>query len=190
MKELSAFDVSRLVQESQFLVNGRIDNIYQLELKDLYFQIYVKDRPKQLLRIIAGKAFYLMEKRPEFPGNIQRFCSYLRKYLLNARIREIKQEGYERIIKFVLETKESSYEFIVELFGKGNFILVEKGKIKAVLEEQIWANRIVKPTIPYVYPDKKDSKKIFEKYQKERKKFRQHYCPLSFEIIIPVFPIQ
>ena len=167
MKELTAFDVSNLVKESQILVNGKIDNIYQIEKKDLYLQIYTIDKVRHLLRIIAGKAFYLIEKRPEFPENLQRFCSYLRKYIANARIKSIEQEGYERILKIKMETKEGSCELVTELFGKGNFIFIKNDKMAAVLEEQIWADRNIKPGIPYVYPNKTDSKKIFEKYKKE-----------------------
>lgn len=167
MKELTSYDIYKLISEVQFLVGGKIDNIYQTEQKDLYLQIYIKDKPKQLLRIIAGKCFYLAKTRPEFPENIQRFCAYLRKYLINSRIKTIEQVDYERIIKLVLETKDSTYEIFAELFGKGDMILTKDNKIISVSEEQLWAERKLKPGEVYSYPKKTDTNAIFEK-QKEK----------------------
>ena len=167
MKELTAYDIYKLTNEVEFLVGGKVDNIYQTEQKDLYLQIYIKDKPKQLLRILAGKCFYLTKTRPEFPENMQRFCSYLRKYLTNSRIKSIEQVEYERIIKIVLETKDSTYELYAELFGKGNIILVKDNKIISVAEEQIWADRKLKSGEMYIYPKREDTKLMFEK-QKEK----------------------
>lgn len=162
MKELTAFDVYNLVKEAQILAASKLENIYQTGDKTLYLQFYVSNKPKQLLRIIAGKAFFLTKNRPEFPENIMRFCSYLRKYLAKARIKEIKQIDYERIIKFVFTAKNEDYELFVELFGKGNFILVKNSKIICVAEEQIWHDREIKSGIPYSYPKINDSKEIFQ----------------------------
>jgi predicted ribosome quality control (RQC) complex YloA/Tae2 family protein len=165
--ELNAFDIFNLVNESQFLVSGKLDNVYQKDAKDLYLQIYIKDKPKQLLRINAGKYFYLISKRPNFDENIQRLCSFLRKYVVNSRIKSFEQIGCERIIKLVLENKESTYELFVEFFGKGNIVVVKDKKIIAVAEEQIWKDRTVKPGEVYVYPNKEDSKDVFEKYKQK-----------------------
>ncbi len=165
--ELSSFDVYNLVKESQFLVGAKVDNIYQLDTKDLYLQIYVKEKPKQLLRILAGKCFYLTSTRPEFPENMMRFCSYLRKYMLNARIKSLEQVDYERIIRIVLETKDSQYELYAELFGKGNIVVVKDGKIISVAEEQIWADRVLKNGEQYTYPQRENSKEVFEKFKQK-----------------------
>ncbi len=162
-KYLTINDINKLVKESEFIVTGKIDNIYQTETKDLFLQIYVSGKPKQLLRIVAGKCFYLVSKRPPFDENMHRFCSYLRKYILNSRIISFEQVDYERIIKFTLETKESKYELYAELFGKGNTVLVKEGKIVSVAEEQVWADRILKSGEVYSYPQREDQKEMFEK---------------------------
>jgi len=167
MKELSSYDVSELLKELQFLVTGKVDGIYQTDPKELYLQVYIKDKPKQLLRIIAGKFLYLSSARPSFDEHMQRFCAFLRKYILNSRIVKIEQIGYERIVSITLQTKEKTYNLIIELFGKGNIILADKNKILAVTEEQIWADRTVKPGVEYVYPQKSDSKAAFEKYKEK-----------------------
>jgi len=166
MKELNSFDISKLTKEAKFLVGGKVDKIYQSDKKDLYLQIYVKGKSKQLLRIVAGKYFYLTETKPEFPENMLRFCSFLRKYLSNSRIKDFSQVENERIIKITFETKTEDYELYIELFGKGIFALV-KDKIVSVSEDQIWADRLLKKGEEYVYPKKEDSKLIFEKFKKK-----------------------
>ncbi len=167
MKELSSFDVFNLVKESQFLIGGKIDNIYQTDDKSIYLQLYIKDKPKQLLRIVSGKCFYLTRTRPDFPENLHRFCSYLKKYLMNSRIKAIEQIGYERIIKITLETKDDKLELFAEVFGKGNILLTKDNKILSAAEDQIWADRVLKPGENYVYPKKADSKELFEKYMQK-----------------------
>jgi predicted ribosome quality control (RQC) complex YloA/Tae2 family protein len=167
MNELTAFDVYNLVAESQFLVGSKVDHIYQNDIKDLYLQIYVKEKPKQLMRLLAGKCFYLTATKPQFPEHMQRFCAYLRKYILNARIKAIEQVAYERIIKIVFETKDGLYELYVELFGKGNFVVVKNNKIVSVAEEQLWADRIVKAGEVYSFPHKVDTKELFESQKKK-----------------------
>jgi len=167
MKELNSFDVSKLVKEVEFLVDGKIDKVYQIDKKDIYLQIYVKGKQRQLLRIVAGKYFYLTKTKPDFPENLQRFCSFLRKYIANSRIKSFGQVDHERIIKFNFETKTGNYDLFVELFGKGIFAFVKNDKIISVSEEQIWADRTLKPGEKYVYPKKLDSKNIFDKYKKK-----------------------
>jgi predicted ribosome quality control (RQC) complex YloA/Tae2 family protein len=86
---------------------------------------------------------------------------------MNSRILSFEQVDYERIIKLTLETKESKYELFIELFGKGNVIVVKDNKIVAVAEEQIWADRTVKSGIEYIYPKRENTKEFFEK-QKQK----------------------
>lgn len=162
MNELTAFDVNNFVKDIQFLIGSKLENVYQTDSKNIYLQIYTIERQKQLLRIISGKAFFLTKFRPEFPENLLRFCTFLRKYIQNARIISIEQVNFERIIKLIFETKTDKYELFVELFGKGNFIFVKNNKIISVAEEQIWHDRELKPGITYSYPKREDSKEMFE----------------------------
>ncbi len=183
MQELTAFDVSNLVKESQVLINGKINNVYQPDNKNIYLQIYA-NQSKHFLRIISGKAFFMTKHRPDFPENLQRFCSYLRKYLLNARIKQIKQIDYERILKIELETKNGTLELIAELFGKGNILLANNGKILSVIEEQLWADRKLKAGENYSYPERIDSKEMFEKQKQKGSKASMNQLDEEFSRIM------
>lgn len=166
MQELTSFDIFNLVKESQILTGGKINNIYQISNKDLYLQVYA-NQAKQLLRIISGKAFFITKHRPEFPENLQRFCSYLRKYLINSRIKSIEQIDYERIIKIIFEVKGEDFEMIAELFGKGNILFVKNNIILSAIEEQIWADRKLKQGETYSYPKREQSKEMFNRQKKK-----------------------
>ncbi|MFP4045941.1 MAG: ribosome rescue protein RqcH, partial [Candidatus Aenigmatarchaeota archaeon] len=73
----------------------------------------------------------------------------LRKYLRGKVIREINQHLFDR----VLEIKTKDLTLVCELFGKGNFILVDgDGKIIQPMEVQKWSNREVVPKKEYKYP--------------------------------------
>ncbi|MBI5391091.1 NFACT family protein [Candidatus Woesearchaeota archaeon] len=149
--QLSALDLFYLTKELQQLVEGKIDKIYQPEKEEFLIQIYARETGKVILRIkLPGIVVIELEKSPtEAPSG---FCMQLRKHLEGSRIRSIEQLGFERILKINLETKETKYELIIELFNKGNLILVREGKIIALLNQLERKDRSLKTNIAYVAP--------------------------------------
>ncbi len=155
MRQFSALDYFCLLKELQVLINARIDQIYHPSKKELIIQFYVPTKGKKILKIIPGKIIYLIKSKEKY-GEPSSFCLFLRKYLANARVREVKQLGFERIISFTLETKKEKYQLIIELFDKGNIILLdEENKIINCLEQQKWKDREIKKGLFYKYPQKK-----------------------------------
>lgn len=153
-KELAALELNSIVEELQFLKDGKIDQIFQPEKKKFYFQFYIPNKGKVILRI-TPKLIYLTSSRGESSEKPQGYCTYLRKYLSNARVREIKQRGFERIIEFLLEKKEGKYRLMIELFDKGNIILCDENYIVlSPLENQFWKDRTVKAKEKYLWPKK------------------------------------
>ncbi len=150
-KSLSSIELAALANELQFLVKGRLTNIYHPQEKELLFQIHVPNQGKQLLKIIPGK-WLCLTQRKEITVKPSSFCMQLRKYLENASIRSLQQKDSERIIIFELE-KEKKYFLIIELFSKGNVVLTdEQHTIIGVLEQQVWKDRAVKPGQKYIFP--------------------------------------
>ncbi|MBL7100446.1 MAG: NFACT family protein [Nanoarchaeota archaeon] len=144
---MKALDVYFMTKELQNLIGSKVDKIYQQEDD---FIISLHKQGKILLRITPEAAYITKYKfEQEKPPN---FCMYLRKYLNQARITEIIQRGFERIIEIRLKKKEE-YVLIIELFSKGNVILCESNlKIMLPLHRQEWKDRRVKPKVTYVYP--------------------------------------
>lgn len=149
-KFLASLEVAAIVNELQFLVSGRINQIYHLD-EELVFQMHSKEG-KQLLRIVPGKFLNLTKEKKPGPKPTS-FCMQLRKYLTNAFIRKIEQKDAERIIIFELE-KEIKYNLIIELFAPGNLVLTdEKNLTLASLHQQKFKDRFVKPKEKYVFPN-------------------------------------
>jgi predicted ribosome quality control (RQC) complex YloA/Tae2 family protein len=146
-EEITSFDLRFLIKElKERLVGGWVRNIKQID-KKFIFEIYKQE--KFFLKIILPKAIFiskLAEKAPERPPS---FCMQLRKYLLNKKISDIFQHEFDRIIEIYI----GNYKVIIELFSKGNLILVDDKKlIVGLLLKQEWKDRILKPKTIYKYP--------------------------------------
>jgi len=152
---MSAMDLYYMVQELQVLQNAKIMKIYEHDPDKnlLCLQVHVSGKGKFLVNIILPGLVYLAEQKFAFPKFPPGFCGFLRKYLNNARIREIRQVGFERILEFVIETLEGKFILIVELFSSGNVVLChEDYKIKGLLYTQRWDSRTVRGGVTYDFP--------------------------------------
>ena len=171
--ELSALDMHYLVKELQFLTNGKISKVYGEKNKFL-IQIHVPTKGKQMLYIELPKLMYLTEQKPSFEET-KGFAKQLRTKLGNAKIKSVTQKGFERILEITLE-KEEKLKLIIELFSKGNIILVDNNnEILAVQQVQRWKTRTLKPKEEYRYPEPTNntlelSEKEFEQLRKTTNK--------------------
>jgi len=148
---LTSLELHYLVNELQFLVDSKVDNIYNPEKEELILQLHIPGKGKQILRIISGKLIYIASAK-EPAKEPSGFCMFLRKHLDNSRLRSIKQLEPERIVEFVFE-KEQKKKLIVELFGKGNIILCDKDDIiLSALIYHKWKDREIRAKLKYSYP--------------------------------------
>lgn len=152
---MSALDLHFMLKELSFIKDSKIMKIFEHDVhKELFcFQLHAPGKGKILLNLILPSLLYMAEQKFVFPKIPPGFCAFLRKYLSNARIREIRQVGFERILEFVIETLDSKFILIVELFSTGNVILChEDYKIKGLLYSQKWDARTIRGGIKYEYP--------------------------------------
>lgn len=80
-----------------------------------------------------------------------RFVQKMEKELDNAKLISIEQVNLDRIISFVFNRGS----LVFEMFGKGNIILVREGNIIDALKHESWADREIRPGMPYKAPPKK-----------------------------------
>ena len=151
-KNLTSLELSAIINELQFLVNGRVSQVYHPQKEEFIFQLHASGKGKEYLKIITGK-YLCLTKKKESTLKPSSFCMQLRKYLSNAFIRKIEQKGSERIVVFEIEKKEKYY-LIIELFSRGNLVLTDsKMTIIAALEQKKWKDRNVKVKEKYIYPE-------------------------------------
>ena len=174
--DTSSFDLYYIIKELQFVIDSKVDKLYEHE-KNLLLQLHVPSKGRTLLNIVVPNYIYISSKKSEFPMIPKGFCMFLRKYLHNTRIREIKQVEFERIIEMTFEGKDAKYIMVIELFSKGNIILCKEDyTIMSAVENQRWSSRIVRGGVKYEFPKKnnniltitkEDLKLILEKSDKE-----------------------
>jgi len=146
MEEMNSLDVYYAVEELKSLQGGKIQKIYQRDRR-LRIQVYAQGDNYDLI-LEPGKIYVSRydRKGPKRPPN---FCMFLRKHLRNEIIREVKQHKFDRIVE--IHTEDSV--LVSELFGKGNFVLVDRdGKIIQPLEVQKWSERKIAKGEKYKYP--------------------------------------
>jgi len=150
-KSISSLELSVLVQELQYIIKGKITQIYHQENNEFLLQLHIPSQGKQLLKIIPGKWLCLTKNKdvPERPSGL---CLQLRKYLNQAFIKDFYQWETERIVVFELERSEKYY-LIIEFFSKGNVLLTDKDyHIIAAMEKQFWKERTLKAKEKYLPP--------------------------------------
>ncbi len=122
------------------ILGAHVNKIYQPEKNEIL--LFVKKK-RILLSANANYPgiYFLSEKKyKENPVNAPMFCMILRKYILNAKIIDIEQINFDRIINFKLENVDEFgdrffYDLIIEIMGKhSNTILVDKNEKNIILD--------------------------------------------------------
>jgi predicted ribosome quality control (RQC) complex YloA/Tae2 family protein len=130
-----AFDgivIANIINElKDTLIGGRINKIAQPEKDELIITIKGKEREQYKLLLSAGAGLpliYLTQNTKPSPLTAPNFCMLLRKHLNSARIIDITQPDFERIINIKLEHLDEMGDerikyLIIELMGKHSNII-------------------------------------------------------------------
>ncbi len=152
------FDISAITFElKKELIDKYIDNVYHLNPKTIMLKI----KPGPLYLILeASKRVHITKYKLKTPSKPINFVMALRKHLSRGKIIDIIQPEFERIIEFAILSKGKKYRFIVEIFKRGNIILVnEEGFILAALRLMIMKDRKIIINKQYV-PAPSDKKNL------------------------------
>ena len=130
MTTFSNFDVFIITRElDELLSKGKINNIYQIE-DLLIIKINTKINETKNLIIKNDARLNLTNYNYPIPKFPSQFTLSLRKFLRNRKISSIYQYNFDRIIIFELPDNEGgSWKFIIELFNKGNFLILDENNI-------------------------------------------------------------
>lgn len=155
LQQINAVELKQIEKELQFLVDGKVDKIYINDKKDILINIHKTQVGKVSIRAVLPNVIYVTNKKFESPTTPPGYCTFLRKYLNNSRLRAIKMVGSERILDFYFETKDAKYHLFFEFFDKGNAILTDENLIiRSPLENQVWKERIIRGGLKYEFPQK------------------------------------
>lgn len=156
--------LNAIVKELSTVINGKIDKVHQPSDFESIF-IIKKDRKTFKLLLCANPSFpriHITEQNYENPITPPSFCMTLRKYLNGAKIVDIYQINFDRIIEFKIEGKDELgypiiYYLVIEIMGKhSNIILLNEKKyvidsIKRIGSE-VNRYRQILPNVEYILP--------------------------------------
>jgi predicted ribosome quality control (RQC) complex YloA/Tae2 family protein len=152
-KEFSNFDVFAIVKELDIILrNGTISNIY--EVHDLLILKINTHSGKQNLIIKKDSRINITEFDYPIPPYPSQYIRTLRKFLKNRKIISVTQYKFDRIILIELTDKEEgSWTFVIELFNKGNFLLLDQNNIIIIAKKyRKFKDRAILAKKEYSYP--------------------------------------
>jgi predicted ribosome quality control (RQC) complex YloA/Tae2 family protein len=160
--EMTNIDINVAVRELQKAINGKLDKAFLIEREDgkeLILKIHIPEIGTREIAIGIGKYKYITmtnyeREKPKIPPS---FAMLLRKYLKNIKITKIEQHNFDRIVIVTFEWDETVYKLVIELFGEGNIILLDKeDRIIMPLKTERWSTRAIIPREIYKFPPQRD----------------------------------
>ncbi len=169
-----AFDAGMLacvINEIKTLSGGaRIEKVYQPSRDELVLQMRSYEGGKKLLINAGGNnpRIGFTDTPRENPQNPPMFCMLLRKYLNGAKLSDVYQLGFERVVTFEFLTRdEMGFEckrlLIAEIMGKYSNLIFTDGEMKIIsslksVDFTTSSLRQVLPGMRYELPPKQDKK--------------------------------
>ena len=151
--KLSSFDVASIVSDLSEMIGARMRKAYQPHYEQVVLKLNRKGLPSTDLVIVRGKRLYTSYRDRPMPTKPSQFAMIIRKYLSNARLIEVNQFGFDRVIELVFEKGSGKIKIIIELFRDGNVLLVDhQGKIIQPLTHANYSTRSLKKGLEYSPP--------------------------------------
>ena len=166
-----AFDAGMLacmVREIRTVaLGGRIEKIMQPERDEIILQLRSTEGGKRLLiNTGTGPRIGFTELTRENPPQAPMFCMLLRKHLTGARLADVHQEGFERVVTLEFDTRDEmgfacTRRIVAEIMGKySNLIFTDgEGRIISALKTVDFSTssqRQVLPGMRYELPPAQD----------------------------------
>lgn len=150
---ITNLDVHFLVKEiREQIVNAFVDKIYQ-DKEDFLIRMRSPTAGKKQLYIKVPHALFLTEHKFVWPKIPKGFCMQLRKHLNNSKVTSFEQINFERIVRIEFKKGDKVWQLYIELFSKGNVILVNSENIiRGVMDLQRWKDRTLRVNAEFTLP--------------------------------------
>lgn len=156
MKVMSNVDIYTITNELNNILKGaRVDKSFQPTKDIVVMRFHVTGVGRIDLVMESGLRIHTSQYPLENPKTPTTFPMLLRKRLKGANLVSIKQHNFDRVVELKFK-KDKIYTIIVELFDKGNIILLdEENNIILPLKRKRLSQRDISSKMEYVYPPKK-----------------------------------
>lgn len=123
VKQLSSFDIKACVEELKELIGGKVEKIYHHPPDEIRIRIYAGRKVD--LVVEAGRRIHLTKFPKQSPRFPSAFAMLLRKHLEGARIVNVEQYDFDRVVVIDFERGGVRKRLVAEIFSKGNLILLD-----------------------------------------------------------------
>ncbi len=156
MKPMSNVDIYTITNElNNLLENARVDKSFQPTKDTVVIRFHVPGTGRIDLVMQCGVRIHTSQYPLENPTNPPTFPMLLRKRIKGANVVSVKQHEFDRVVEIKVK-KDKYYTLIVELFDKGNIILLdEDNNIILPLKRKQWSNRDISSKKEYIFPEKR-----------------------------------
>jgi predicted ribosome quality control (RQC) complex YloA/Tae2 family protein len=120
---MTNFDIAAILPElRQQTIEGRIHNVYQITQEAFLLKIH----PGNLNLIIEpAKRIHLTKFEVKTPAKPSQLCMALRKHVRAAKIVDIQEPNFERLVLIEIEAQGKRQKIVAELLPRGNIIVVD-----------------------------------------------------------------
>lgn len=156
MKTMSNVDVYTISDELNNLLSGaRVDKSFQPTKDIVVIRFHVPGTGRVDLVMQCGSRIHTSQYPLENPTTPPTFPMLLRKRIKGANVISITQHNFDRVVEIKVK-KDKIYTIIVELFDKGNIILLdEENNIILPLKRKKLSSRDISSKREYVFPEER-----------------------------------
>ena len=156
MKSMSNVDIYTISDELNNLLSGaRVDKSFQPAKDIVVMRFHVAGTGRVDLVMQCGSRIHTSQYPLENPTTPPTFPMLLRKRLKGAHVESVTQHNFDRVIVMKFK-KDKYYTLIVELFDKGNIILLdEEDNIILPLKRKQLSSRDISSKRQYVFPEER-----------------------------------
>ena len=156
MKAMSNVDIFTISDELNNLLTGaRVDKSFQPAKDIVVMRFHVAGTGRVDLVMQCGSRIHTSKYPLENPTNPPTFPMLLRKRVKGAHVESVKQHNFDRVVEIRVK-KDKYYTIVVELFDKGNIILLdEENNIILPLKRKHWSTRDISSKKEYIFPEER-----------------------------------
>lgn len=174
MKTMSNVDIYTITDElNDILENARVDKSFQPMNDTVVIIFHVPGTGRVDLVMQCGVRMHTSQYPLENPTQPPTFPMLLRKRIKGANVVSVKQHAFDRVVEIKVK-KDQHYTIIVELFDKGNIILLdEEDNIILPLKRKQWSNRDISSKKKYVFPEERGINPVEVTFEELKEMFQK-----------------
>ncbi len=160
-RSISSFDLSQLATELGSLRDHYVEKIYGPGPGELLLRFNRPGEAKKRLYADLSRFICLTDREVQVPRDPNGFIRLLRKRISNGSVTAVEQHGFDRVLVITIK-KDVEYKLVLEMFRKGNAILMSEGRIIHSMRQERAKDRWIAGGKDYRFPESVDPRELDE----------------------------